>query len=277
MLWIGDNVYADTENDIAVLERAHAMLAALPAFEQLKRDSIFAATWDDHDYGLNNFGKQYALREQSRMHFRRFWGLENFVPEDRPGIYHARYFGKDDQRLQVLLLDGRYNRDDEGEDGDTLGEAQWAWLEDELRQPAALRLLVNGYQFFLDRDSVFETWSKFPAAQDRLFSLIRDTEAEGIVFIAGDQHYGEVSRLPGAIGYDAIEIMFCGINQEEPHVYSSTRVSPVAHAKHAYALIDIQWAKTETDEPHLLFRAFDADRDAAELTYRINFAELRRP
>ena len=157
-----------------------------------------------------------------------------------------------------------------------LGEEQWAWLEAELRKPAKLRLLVSGYQYFLPDDSVFESWEKFPKAQRRLLNLIQETEAEGVVFIAGDQHYSEVSRVRDAIGYDAIEIMFCGINQEEPHVPNPHRVSPVAHAKNAYGLIDIQWNESETDEPHLVFRAFDADRDAAELTYRINLSELTR-
>jgi alkaline phosphatase D len=112
----------------------------------------------------------------------------------------------------VLLLDGRYNRDDEGDEGDTLGENQWGWLEEELRKPAKLRLLVSGYQYFLPRDSKFETWTKFPKAQQRLLNLIQETGAEGVVFIAGDQHYGEVTRVPGAIGYDAVELMFCGLN-----------------------------------------------------------------
>ncbi|MEM8677900.1 MAG: hypothetical protein AAGF97_00970 [Planctomycetota bacterium] len=49
----------------------------------------------------------------------------------------------------------------------------------------------------------------------------------------------------------------------------------MAHAKNAYALIDIQWQPKEADVPHLVFRCFDADRDAPELTYRVNFSELR--
>ncbi len=277
MLWLGDNVYTDTPDDLSVIERGHATLATLPAFAELRRSTPTAATWDDHDYGLNNTGKHYALKEPSKQHFRKFWGLEDCIPADRDGVYHARYFGSGDERLQVLLIDGRFNRDDEGDEGDTLGEPQWEWLEQELRKPARLRLIVSGYQVLLDRDAHFETWAKFPQAQQRLFDLIRSTGAEGVVFLAGDQHYGEASRLRGALGYDAIELMFCGLNQEEPHVLNRVRVTPVAHAKNAYSLIDIQWTPSETDEPHFVFRVFDADRDAAELTYRVNLDELRTP
>lgn len=276
MIWMGDNVYTDTKSDLQVIKDGHAMLASLPAFQLLQESTRFAVTWDDHDYGLNNAGRDYVLREPSKQFFRRFWRAEKYIPADRSGVFHARYFGAGDQLLQVLLLDGRYNRGPEGEHSDTLGEEQWRWLEEELKKPAALRLIVNGYQFLLDDDTKFESWAKFPRAQARLFRLIRETKAEKVVFLAGDQHYGEVSRQRNALGYDAIELMFCGINQEEPHVLNRSRVSPVAHAKNAYALIDIQWSSSDSDEPHLLFQVFDADRDAAELTYRVNFSELSR-
>jgi alkaline phosphatase D len=274
MIWLGDNVYADTKDDITYIEKCYGLLAAQPAFAQLKNDIPMAAIWDDHDYGLDNVGKNYALKEQSKQLFRKFWGIESFVPEHQDGIYHARYFGEGDERLQVILLDVRFNRDEEGENSDTLGENQWTWLTEELRKPARLRFIASGYQVLLDRDTKFETWSKFPKAQQRLFQTIRDAKAEGVVFLAGDQHYGEASRRPGALGYDAIELMFCGINQEEPHVFNSYRVTPVAHAKNAYALVDIQWQATENDPPHFVFRCFDADRDAPELTYRVNLSEL---
>ena len=257
-----------------ISRKCYKLLEAQPAFEQLRREVPFAVIWDDHDFGLNNAGRHYALKEESKQLFRRFWNLEHRIPKEQDGIYHARYFGEEEKRLQLILLDGRFNRDDPGETGDTLGETQWKWLEDELKKPARLRFIVCGYQFLLDRDSVFETWSKFPQAQKRLFETIKRSEAKGVVFIAGDQHYGEVSRRKGALGYDAIELMFCGINQEEPHVFNSSRVSPVAHAKNAYALINIQWESSKGDLPHLVFRCFDADRDAPELTYRVNFSEL---
>jgi hypothetical protein len=81
------------------------------------------------------------------------------------------------------------------------------------------------------------------------------------------------------LGYDAVEFMFAGVNQDEPWVFNSSRVSPVANAKHSYALVDIQWETTSgdnADEPHVLFRCFDAEKDTVELTFRLNLDELRR-
>lgn len=282
MLWVGDNVYADTEDDIGHIEACYAALEAKPAFRLLRDKAITIAGWDDHDYGLDNSGRNYALKQESKRLFRSFWKQEGWIPEERDGVYHARLFGQGNQTLQVIILDPRFNREDEGEAADTLGESQWRWLEHQLREPADLRLVVSGYQVLLDREARFETWAKFPRARQRLFDLIRRTGAENVIFVTGDQHYGEVLRVRNALGYDAIELMFSGINQEEPHVLATHRVSPVAHAKDAYALIDIQWQKdgpdaANADFPHLVFRCFDARDNSVELSYRVNFSELKSP
>ena len=280
VLWVGDNVYADTKDDPSHIERCYQMLEAKPGFKELRDRSTFLAVWDDHDYGMNDDGKNYALKQQSHAIFRKFWRHEDRIPADRPGVFHADIFGAPGERLQVIMLDGRYNREDPGADADTLGDTQWKWLAEELKKPAELRLIVSGYQVLLDRETKFETWAKVPRARQRLFDLIRQSKANGVVFIAGDQHYGEVSRIRDAIGYDAIEIMFAGINQEEPWVYNSARVSPVANSKDSYAYIDIQWKGTtgdNADQPHLIFRCFDATDRALELTYRINLDELKVP
>ena len=165
VLWVGDNVYADTEDDISYIESCYAALEAKPAFRMLREQAITMATWDDHDYGLNNVGKGYALKEESKKLFRKFWKIEEFVPESRDGVYYSRVFGTGDEALQVIMLDPRFNRDEEGPDSDTLGDNQWAWLEAELRKPAGLRLIISGYQVLLDRESKFETWAKFPKAR----------------------------------------------------------------------------------------------------------------
>lgn len=276
IVWMGDNVYADTPDDPSYIQTCYQRLRAQTAFQQLKQTIPFAVTWDDHDYGMNNEGKGYQLKTESQKLFVDFWEMSDHIPENQQGIYHARYFGSGEQRLQVILLDTRFHRDDPGDQGDTLGESQWEWLEQELQQPARLRLIASGYQVLLDREANFETWAKFPAAQRRLFETIQRADANGVIFLAGDQHYGEVSRQPNALGYDAIELMFSGINQAEPHVYNSYRVSNVAHALNAYALLDIQWETSDIDPPHVLFQCFDADTGQCELLYRINFSELIR-
>ncbi len=274
-LWIGDNVYADTEDDITYIDSCYQTLAAKPAFKELMKKYPYVVTWDDHDFGLNDAGKDYPLKAQSKSLFRSFWKLEDRIPAAQNGIYYSQYFEHQDKTIQVILLDCRYNRDTPGTNGDVLGEEQWQWLEKELETTADLRLIISGFQILLDSDSGSETWENFPDARKRLFELIRQKQAENVVFLTGDQHYGEVCRSRGTLDFDAIELQFAGINQIEDPEFNSYRVSNVITSKHSYALLDIYLEKTEYDVPHLQFQIFDGLSNQRELFYRINLDEVR--
>ena len=276
-LWIGDNVYADTETSPDAIRACYETLAAKPGFRELRAAAPWVATWDDHDFGRNDGGGGYPLKAASRALFREFWDHGQEIPADRDGVYFAKTFPAHGKTLQIVLLDTRYNREDPGATADTLGGRQWAWLETVLREPADLRLVVSGYQVLLDAGTGSETWAEFPAARRRLFDLIRDSNAEHLVFLTGDQHYGEACRLPDALGYDAVELQFSGVNQIEAPEFNSTRVTPVSRSRNSYALLDIRWRRTAHDLPHLLFHVVDADTGLDEVVYRVNFAELERP
>jgi alkaline phosphatase D len=78
-----------------------------------------------------------------------------------------------------------------------LGEQQWRWLEEQLRQPAALRLLVSSIQFIPDQHC-YEKWGNFPHERERLIKLLHDTGAVRTLVLSGDRHLGEISALPGS-------------------------------------------------------------------------------
>ena len=50
-----------------------------------------------------------------------------------------------------------------------------------------------------------EMWGNFPLERKRLFKLIKDTGAGGVVFLTGDRHLAEISKLPAdhadGVGY----------------------------------------------------------------------------
>ncbi|MCG6867158.1 MAG: hypothetical protein LJE91_00065 [Gammaproteobacteria bacterium] len=46
------------------------------------------ATWDDHDYGENDAGAEYPMKQQSERIFLDFFGVPPGAPSHmRPGIY----------------------------------------------------------------------------------------------------------------------------------------------------------------------------------------------
>ena len=228
----------------------------------------------DHDFGLNDAGKEYPFKKQSKAMFRSFWKLGQAIPATRDGIYYARRFVVGQKNIQIIMLDVRYNRDQPDTGGDVLGEKQWQWFEKQLKEEADLRIIVSGFQVLLNKDAGSETWDRFPEAKQHLFQTIRKSEAENVLFLTGDQHYGEVSRLQNALDYDAVELQFAGINQIEDPEFNPLRVSPVIQSKHSVAAIDIQLEKNKYDVPHILFRVADAITGQMELTYRLNFSEI---
>lgn len=274
-IWVGDNVYADAKTDAQHIENQLNILRDKEGFKTLQQQSTFLVTWDDHDYGTNNAGKNYPLKVESKAIHRSFWQLEESVPANQDGVYYARIEELDNGcKLQFIMLDGRYNRDDKGKQADALGKAQWQWLEEQLRQPADLRFIVSGYQILLNKPSRFETWAKLGKSRQRLFNVIKTTQAKGVVFITGDQHYAEVLKTKAAIGYDAYEIMASGINKVEIPSRAKNRVAGPCTTLHAAPLISIHWKDTADQKAHLHFTVTNVQNQEKTLSYKIYFSEL---
>lgn len=232
-IWLDDNTYGDTK-DMAVLKAKYDKLKAKPEFQRLKGISRFLATWDDHDYGWNDSGRHYPFKAASKKNFLGFWDEPSDSPRrSRKGIYNAYYFEQNGKRLQVILLDNRTFRDNlriyrgelshnnrffypldyyphEIQDSTLLGEAQWAWLENELRKPADLRIIGSGTQFSISYNG-YEAWSNFPHERQRMLYLIKKTRANSMIFITGDVHYAEISVLNEPGIYPIYDITSSGI------------------------------------------------------------------
>src|SRR6185436_16239328 len=80
MVWLGDNIYADTA-DMSVMRGIYDSLAANPRFQELSAAATDTmAVWDDHDYGANNAGANWPAKDGAKDEFLRFWG----APPDDP-------------------------------------------------------------------------------------------------------------------------------------------------------------------------------------------------
>ena len=211
LLFTGDNIYADTE-DMTVMRKKYQTLAQNNAFDVLIKSCPVLATWDDHDFGVNDGGADYPKRAESQKEFLDFWNVPSDSPRrDRAGVYDAKVFGPDGKRLQIILLDTRYFRStlkkgerrtggpyypDQTADKTMLGDAQWSWFEEQLREPAEFRLVVSSIQF-VPPDAGQECWANLPLERERMLQLIRSARPNGLVFISGDRHWSEISAIKG--------------------------------------------------------------------------------
>ena len=65
---MGDNIYGDSE-DMSVLKAKYKVLGEKNGFKKLRERAVIMATWDDHDYGLNDGGAGFVKREASQQLF----------------------------------------------------------------------------------------------------------------------------------------------------------------------------------------------------------------
>lgn len=262
-IYLGDNIYGDTE-DMGLLASKYLTLAARPEFDALRGHCTTLAIWDDHDYGANDAGIEYPRRADSREVFLDFWR----EPLDSPrrahaGIYHAERFEQGGRSLQVILLDTRSFRDPLILNGEVptppfknqyrpnpkrraalLGEAQWEWLEDRLEEPADLRVIATSIQFGHSYNG-WESWTNVPGERRRMVNLIRDTSANGVVFISGDVHWGEINRQRAPGLYPLYDVTASGINQDWDTIEPSSRRVGPAVAEHNVGWIEVDWDAPE--------------------------------
>ena len=68
-LFMVDNVYAD-KGGIPMMRAKYALLKNSRFFRGLKNKPILA-TWDDHDFGLNDGGSEYPLKKEAQVEDRK--------------------------------------------------------------------------------------------------------------------------------------------------------------------------------------------------------------
>jgi alkaline phosphatase D len=270
-IWIGDNVYADTETDPQHILRQLQVLEEKVGFKELRENSSFLVTWDDHDYGLNDAGKDYKFKEESKQIHRKFWRLENEIPKDRDGIYYARLEKlPNGKTIQFLMVDVRYNKDEPGPKADILGENQWKWLEEQLKKPADIRFFSSGIQVLLHKPTHWEAWVRMGTSRKRLMNLIKSTGAENVIFITGDQHYVEILHSPSNVKYKTYEIMAAGINKNERPGIPMNRAMKADVTIHSAPLIEVHW----TEDPFVHFKNYDVENNRVSSEFKFKLSQI---
>ena len=263
-LFMGDNVYGDfTPPSLEPLQNAYEVQGQSPGLAELRSRTPLLATWDDHDFGTNDGGADFAGRAAAQSLFETFWKAPPGSRRDETaGIYDSVIIGPPGQRVQVILLDTRYFRSPwkpspepsrQGmeryiPDPDTsktmLGEEQWSWLADQLSKPAQVRLLVSSIQVVADGHG-WEAWRQLPHERQRLDGLIQERRASGVIILSGDRHRAGIYRQPSMAGYPLYELTTSSLNlpiQEGAEEPGPLRLGPT-YWQENYGLVSIDWPR----------------------------------
>ncbi len=214
---MGDNVYIDSDDPVK-MQQAYSKLAENPNYQKFTKKVPIIATWDDHDYGSGDGGKEFSGKHLAKQAFKKFYDYPevNNISDEDVGIFHSRWLDYHGKKIHIIMLDTRWYRDPlvysylNKEQRKTLnlgpyqpvfnnkatllGETQWHWLENELSKKADLIVLVSSIQV-LNEYSGWEIWANFPHERQRLLQLITDKTDNNLVILSGDVHRAEITQL----------------------------------------------------------------------------------
>jgi len=203
-IWLGDNIYGDSE-DMNVLRSKYSKQKADTGYQKLLKLCPVIGTWDDHDYGMNDGGKNYKMKDASQQAMLDFLDVPKNDPRrTRKGVYTSYDLATKIAKVKVILLDTRFFRDDlvkengkyiPQQNGTVLGEEQWKWLEGELNaSDADVHIIASSIQV-IPEEHDFEKWANFSNERKRLLDLITNAGTKNPVLISGDRHIGEISMI----------------------------------------------------------------------------------
>jgi len=220
----GDSIYAPTKG-LASLETLKSQYDNMLTNQTIGYSKFLASssflhggihgTWDDHDYGGNDYGLEMTQKNSRKHLFLDFLNVHNRHQQrrNRNGVYHSVTFGSPPHKVKIILLDTRWGReahcipslgttsiplgsplacitrwitagfaipsflpDGWCTDGKVLEEEQWEWLEGQLRgSDAQVHVVVSSIQV-LTTNPVVESWGHFPRERGRLLRLLNGVE-----------------------------------------------------------------------------------------------------
>lgn len=239
-IWGGDNIYADTSN-MMKMKKMYQEQQNNVDYKHLVNSVPIMATWDDHDYGINDGGQEHIMKKESQQAFLDFLDIKkNDVKRKQEGVYSSKTFFVKNGSIKVIVLDTRYFRSslikskekgkrytiNNDKKASVLGEKQWLWLENELKSSNAdFNVIVTSIQF-LSQEHGFETWGNFPHEVEKLKKLLIRTKAKNPIILSGDRHISEFSKIEiEGLQNPLIDFTSSGLT----HSYKNFKGEPNAH------------------------------------------------
>jgi alkaline phosphatase D len=277
MLWLGDNVYlreADWNSRTGILHR-YTHTRSTPEMQAMLGSIHHYGIWDDHDYGPNNSDKSYHMKKETERVFKLFHPGLSYIFDDGT----TSYFQWAD--CEFYLIDNRTwrtpNKRTDIADHDIIGERQMEWLLDALvNSYAPFKFVVIGGQVLSDVKAHERHINIAPAERQALIDGIKRLKINGVIFMTGDVHHTELSKLQLENGYPLYDLTVspltsgvAGRGAED----NTLQVEGTLVKDRNYALLEIEGKRRDRN-----LRISVRDSDNKELwEYSINENDLRFP
>lgn len=212
-LWLGDSWYTREVDFYSAwgLENRASVDRSKKVIQKFMAVMPQYFIWDDHDYGPNNSGKEYILKEDSRKVFKDYT-LNPSYGEDGKGIYTKLSFSD----VDFFLTDNRYFRSEvslvdsiggkSNADKTFFGKVQLEWLKNSLLfSNATFKIIASGSQV-LNPVSTTECMRFYSYEYNDLIEFLSAHKINGIIFLTGDRHHSEVIKKERAGFYPLYDV-----------------------------------------------------------------------
>ena len=202
MIWLGDAWYTrevDYFSEWGLWYRA-SKDRSTPILQPFLKSMTQVGIWDDHDFGPNNSGAAYHLKDASRKVFTSYFPNAS-AGENGQGIYTKLTWAD----VDVFMLDDRWWRsaDDaldsvQGKPNPEkimIGRQQLQWLKGALLESNATFKIVSVGSQVLNPVSPFDRWGRFPAEYQEFIQFLEANPINGVLFLTGDRHHSEIIKV----------------------------------------------------------------------------------
>ncbi len=278
MIWGGDNTYLrepDWGSRSGIMHR-YTHTRSLPEMQPLLAGVHNYATWDDHDFGLNDSDYTFHNKDITTEAFQLFWHSQNTnLIEGSNNVVSTFLWGD----AQFFMLDNRTFRqaqDYEAENKSYFGEKQVQWLIESLvSSKAPFKFVVAGGQI-LNESAIFENYATYKEERKRVLEAIKKQNIEGVIFLTGDRHHSVITKMEREKDYPLYDFTSSSLTAGSATPKENENPTAIKDSfivgKHNYAVIEIEGKRKDR-----VLTIIYKDKDGKELySLTIKESELKR-
>ncbi len=223
ILLLGDNVYIDDPESVAMQQYTYQRRQSRPEWRKLTACSPVFTIWDDHDFSTNDswggadIGVPFWKKDWVFPIFRQNWANPGYAGGNRqPGCWYSFNIGD----VDFIMLDCRYYRTaPQGNDRSMLGPVQKAWLKEQLTaSKGTFKILCSSVPWdFRTKGDSKDTWNGYKKEHEEILSFIESEDIEGVVLMSADRHRSDAWKIERKDGYGLYEFNSSRLTNQHIH------------------------------------------------------------
>ena len=263
ILLLGDNVYIDDPESVAMQRYTYQRRQSRPEWRRLTGRSPVFTIWDDHDFSTNDswggadIDVPFWKKDWVFPIFRENWANPGYAGGDgQPGCWYSFKIGD----VDFIMLDCRYYRTSPKETPRSmLGPVQKKWLKDQLRNAdGTFKVLCSSVPWdFRTKGDSLDTWNGYKKEHEEILGFIDEQKIEGVVLMSADRHRSDAWKLSRPNGYDLYEFNSSRLTNQHIHPTMEKKGAIFSYNKpQSFGLVTFDTTK---DDPQVTYEVVNID------------------